>query len=559
LTIQDAKLKNRLMNLKVLDRWVFILILSIFVSMIYKRITTRFFETYFWWDEAGQFWMSLGQTHVSEFLTQPENVMNGVEAGRNLYNLDPIGFTILFRFWIDVFGTSPASLRSLPLMFFVFSFIACTFIGRKVFKTPLTLAALVPLFALAEIMPLQKSTEIRAYSAELFFVIVILGLTLLYVQNEKNLILVLLFFIGVMGLVFSRYSLMLAIAASCSTIFISKVIIHRQKIRKNLLFIVTWAATTLTFVAWNTGVISSANQQPPRYYTSEFNLENNFNFNFIIKIIHMNFFSGIHQYTGLFIICSSLILISSYLIRGNKNRLLLLQSLVRQSIWINCLVMIISYEVFAMALSSLGLTPWWAERPWSIGLIGIAIFSGFALYWSLKHIYDLTLRYKFQCRVINSRNYLKLVSVCTVLLCVPGLSNLSYVFQPGNQADLQTNFSPSIYSAMMNVPKSDQSNWYISGYYWPSFRMIWETEIQTKPDTQPSFAAPIIPKFYSTDLEESQVVRGLARCNPGTSQFFLFKGSASAQIEVLKESSKKNGCGLFQLPNSMGDAFVVLR
>ena len=550
---------TRLMNLKVLDRWVFILILCVFVIMIYERITKRLFETYFWWDEAGQFWMSLGQTHVSDFLTQPENVMNGVEAGRNLYNLDPIGFTILFRFWIEVFGTSPASLRSLPLMFFVFSFIACTFIGRKVFRTPLTVAAIIPLFALAEIVPLQKSTEIRAYSSELFFTIVILSLTLLYLQNEKNQILVLLFFTGVLGLVFSRYSLMIAIGASCFTILIIKVIIHRQKIRKNLLFIATWAATTVTFVAWNTGVISNANQQPPRYYTSAFNLENNFELNFILKIIDMNIFSGIHQFTGFFTICSSLILISSYFTRVNKNRLLLLQSLVGQLIWVNCLVMIISYEVFAIALSFLGLTPWWAEKPWSIGLIGIAIFSGFASYRALRYIYDLTLKLKFESRVIKSSNYLKLVSVCTIFLCVPGFSNLNNVFQPDNQADLQTNFSSNIYSAMKDVPKSQQSNWYISGYYWPSFRMIWETEIQAKPDTHPSFAAPIIPKFYSTDVEETAVVRGLARCNPATNEFFLFKGSASAQIEVLKEISKENGCDLFQLPNSMGDAFVVLR
>jgi hypothetical protein len=221
--------------------------------------------------------------------------------------------------------------------------------------------------------------------------------------------------------------------------------------------------------------------------------------------------------------------------------------------------MVISYEVFAIGLSSLGLTPWWAEKPWSIGLIGIAIFSGFGFYRALKYTYDLTLMLNFKTKVINSGSYLKLVSFCTILLCIPGVNNLSNVFQPGNQADFQRSFSTSIYNAMEMVPKSDQTNWYVSGYYWPSFRMIWETEIQAKPEAHPSFAAPIIPKFYSTDLEESVAVAGLARCSPGTNQIFLFKGSASAQIEVLKKSSKNNECDLFQLPNFMGDTLVVLR
>ena len=104
-----------------LGLYLSLLILTIgAVALGARNLGARFF----WFDDAGQFWMSQGQVHGSNFGTSQQSLQTGIEFARNGSNADPPGFTMLLRFWTEGVGTSAADLRSLPLLLIVLAGLA---------------------------------------------------------------------------------------------------------------------------------------------------------------------------------------------------------------------------------------------------------------------------------------------------------------------------------------------------------------------------------------------------------------------------------------------------
>jgi len=122
---------------------------------------------YFWTDESSSFFTALGWP-------TPGQEPGGLAAIQQtlVTFLDPGLYHLMTRGWIEVFGTSIQSLRSLPFVFFVLYVVALLLWYRR-FGLPLIVgAAGVSIMMLDNITP-YYAVEVRAYSASMAAAVVL--------------------------------------------------------------------------------------------------------------------------------------------------------------------------------------------------------------------------------------------------------------------------------------------------------------------------------------------------------------------------------------------------
>ena len=155
---------------------------------------------FLWFDEAGQFFISLGLNHYSEPNSLP-GTFNEVLLNNNKFNLDPGGFSILLFLWLKI-STNYIWIRLLPFLFFISSVFLTIEISKKVydFKNPWIYGFL--LFAIPQLV--FRSIELRAYTMEVLSILISIYL----IVNFKNLNSYKLLTISILSsiLISSRYS-----------------------------------------------------------------------------------------------------------------------------------------------------------------------------------------------------------------------------------------------------------------------------------------------------------------------------------------------------------------
>lgn len=138
------------------------LIIVCFLSIII--VLFEYINPYFWYDEAGQFWISQGLNHYSEPYSVRGSIIDVVNNNRD-YNKDPGGFSILLYLWQSI-STNYVFLRLLPTIFFVaFSIILFFLANHELDSKSLScLIATTPF-----VLPIFSNhvSELRAYSMEL--------------------------------------------------------------------------------------------------------------------------------------------------------------------------------------------------------------------------------------------------------------------------------------------------------------------------------------------------------------------------------------------------------
>lgn len=142
------------------DKLFMVLCFAIVAVASYAALT----NPYLWFDEAGQFWISLGLNHFSEPFAAHGTISDVIEGNR-YYNMDPGGFSVLLHLWLQV-STNTVFVRLLPWLFFV---VACTLMYKTCkYETDDRLFA-VFMFTLPFLMiyVANKSAELRAYSMEM--------------------------------------------------------------------------------------------------------------------------------------------------------------------------------------------------------------------------------------------------------------------------------------------------------------------------------------------------------------------------------------------------------
>lgn len=120
---------------------------------------------FLWFDESGQFWISLGLNHYSDTYATPGGIAEVIEGNRH-YNLDPGGFSLLLYLWLKICNDSIVFLRLLPFLFFaalaVFTF-WYTYRSRK----NIVEACLYTTLLFVWEVTANEMTEVRAYSMEM--------------------------------------------------------------------------------------------------------------------------------------------------------------------------------------------------------------------------------------------------------------------------------------------------------------------------------------------------------------------------------------------------------
>lgn len=131
-------------------------------------------------DEAGQYWMALGQNHFSPFYSMSGGFMDAVTQNK-LYNLDPGGFTFILHFWLKI-SHHYFWVKLLPLIFFIGFIVYLVKLLKLFIKDNKDYAFLIiPILFISNAIPLY-GVFLRAYSMEYFGI----AISLYYLFSAKK-------------------------------------------------------------------------------------------------------------------------------------------------------------------------------------------------------------------------------------------------------------------------------------------------------------------------------------------------------------------------------------
>ena len=145
-------------------RFKLLAVFLIWPYIIYTFIRYNLRYPSFWFDEAGQFWISQGLNHFSPIFSHSKDIVSVIKNNIS-FNLDPGGFSVLLHFW-SLISTNHTFLRLLPLTFFVTSMLVVSKLASK-FNPNNISNYFFGLILLTSPLFCQYSFELRAYSMEL--------------------------------------------------------------------------------------------------------------------------------------------------------------------------------------------------------------------------------------------------------------------------------------------------------------------------------------------------------------------------------------------------------
>jgi hypothetical protein len=174
--------------IKISKQNYYIIIAFIFVIFQYNLIKNNLFNNFFWLDESGQIWMTLGQNHFSP-QGSPTRGFQAIMENNSNYNLDPGGFTLLLRVWVSMTGFETFSIRLLPYIFYLLTiFILALSVQKFIIDKRLRQLLLLLLFGvLSTPMVTYYAFEVRGYSLSLFLTTLNFYLLAVFLKSDRNL------------------------------------------------------------------------------------------------------------------------------------------------------------------------------------------------------------------------------------------------------------------------------------------------------------------------------------------------------------------------------------
>ena len=146
---------------------IFFIVLCI--AIILKVSILALSNPYLWYDEAGQFWMSMGLNHYSLPFSERGCAPDVINNNR-LYNMDPGGFSLILFLWMHI-STDIIFVRTLPYLFFLGT---CFFLAIISYRETNNKIFALFMMTLPFLMPyvINRAGELRAYSMEMMGMIV---------------------------------------------------------------------------------------------------------------------------------------------------------------------------------------------------------------------------------------------------------------------------------------------------------------------------------------------------------------------------------------------------
>jgi hypothetical protein len=407
-----------------------ILALRLFLGLLMCRVLYwGVFDQTLWFDESGQYWMSLGQSHFSPPLTSNGSLLEVWQ--RNIdSNLDPGGFTFLLRWWIKLVGSDLMTLRVFPSLFLIlFLGIVLKFnLSISASKLEKVLSYLFVMFLMTSPMILNYGFEIRAYSYSLALSTLLIVLSISYFKKPFNSYGRALWLLSGLLAIFGRYSsIPIILACIVVTTYSRKSNLQKLKNQKKLWFsldnivgMILMGFMTLTYI-FVTREQNNQSGKPPKYVDYIMLKDKSISESF--RIVVSNFYS----LPGMLLL--SLLVISSILIlTGNFKKLnIKWQGLA----WIYLLSTILE-----IILSLVGLLPWSLNTRWSIENYS---FVGLSLLFITQNAVHISFAWKKQRESV-------VATICSMALL------FSILGIGGNLSDFRSNrgFNVKLMDAMPN-------------------------------------------------------------------------------------------------------------
>lgn len=451
-----------------------------------------------WFDESGQYWLSRGLSHDSAFGEGGQSIFQGIWNGMTGFNLDPPGFTFNLGVWVAVFGSSSISIRFLPFLMLVGSFAVAYLIGRKHIGLPHILAVSLPAIMLTTAMPLFYSSEIRAYSSELFSVL-LLAFTFPFLlrSNQSRAALPYLLALA-FGMLATRYFFAVGFVATAAIYALTVLIQRNYRIRlKQLLTIFIGYILIALATAFSIGLIGGGEQwgYGKGYAESGVSLRTTEN---IWELTQVNLWKEEQRATGLFLILGLIIVLIMWLFSRER-----LNSMWSHS-WVVMWTFVFAYETSAVALSVIMDAPWNVGNRWSIGLWAIAVISILGLAGA---IIDLI-------RQLIPRQSEWLVPVLSLIVAVPVVL-ISFTRLTDYQRlvfRLAGSELPALVSQV--IPRDVDVQWAIDYWSWPTFKWLVQESGEWPPDLPVTNSLPVGDGVL-TNANWPEVIPTLQLCAPG--------------------------------------------
>jgi hypothetical protein len=513
------------------------------------------------WDEAGQYWMTQGQAFENAWGTSTGTLAAGLDLGRHGNILDPVGFTSLLWAWVTAFGSAPSTLRALPFVFFIGTLVAAYFLGRRVLTLGRTPVLVISSAVLTSYLALQWASEIRPYSIELMGVVTAAALTIAYVKTPSWRLMALLSAALLLFNVFSRYSF--AFTAGTSLVVIAAFLWRSGKLAacwKQLAFGIGVLAATALFLAWNIGFFDSGDQLWVNY-GAPIKVESITDFEHMAMLFRINFVYGYHKLTGLFIVLG-LAAFTAIRLRRSSSKALVTGLRGSASRWLPTLAFVLIYEVACALASQLGFAQWNSEFRHSIGLLGIAILSGFGLIVLLEaalkaasvHLSaDDSSAFGIAAR---SSGW---AAAAIVLSLTAVTTTQSFADFRRTQIETLDQTIPSVAAAAL--ADADPVDWLVDLQLWPSLRYL--VQASGIPTNHLNFnSAEPFGIYGHSEAGLLENIQGIRACRPGRTTAVLTAGSAEQHREIFATLVKQfgqQGCTTEVVPLSDVESLLVVR
>lgn len=401
----------------------------------------------FWFDEADQFWLALGQTPYAQAGT-PGGSWHDVWLYSQSLNADPGGFTVLLRLWIEAMGSSPLCMRLLPALFAAL-FLCLTYVWARRMTVPRPAAiAIALLFLLSQNVP-YFTFELRAYSMELCGVVALWLATQALLERPSGTGLAIWIGIDFLFLT-SRYSFVIYAASACGVLFLRAF----SQPRARGIFLSAIAATLVWLAVLYVGMLrfQSADATPPPY-VAELVLKGHWAL--FPAILAKNLFHPAAIGTTAFI---AALLVTRVL----RRRGVVAISPPQWQSFLALALYIVLAELAWFILSAFGKMPWDISKRWGLSLYGLSALSIPALY--------AVLRLGLKDRVRPALGQAGLAALCTASLAIGGLS----LWVMAKRFDREHIVPEHLYQAMTAVDCTPGNTILLDDDLWPDYRYLTE-------------------------------------------------------------------------------------
>lgn len=232
-------MKNKIITRNTTEQLTLLLIFTLLFIIAYFSLS----DSFLWYDEAGQFYISKGLNHDSEPYSNYLGLREVLYNNR-YYNMDPGGFSIILHFW-SMISNHYVWLQTLPLFFYCIFILYLYKIGTLYLQDRVSSLFLASIFMLFSPF-IAMAGELRAYSMEMAGIAVSIYYLLLW---QTCLTFKKLFLLSLVLVVFmtSRYGFI--IYAFCFSIYIAIYHISHVKNIEGIRNILCYSLPLITTVA----------------------------------------------------------------------------------------------------------------------------------------------------------------------------------------------------------------------------------------------------------------------------------------------------------------------